>query len=101
MQLKPFLLDIWLAAHEHTTEFNLAGSTGPVWTLDQLLELGTEAERRRFQHHKLSYGRPEGDHDLRAAIAEMQQVPEEHIQVVTGASEALVILMWLAADPGA
>ena len=101
MKLKPFLLDIWLGAHEHCTEFNLAGSTGPVWTLDQLLELGTEEDRRRFQHHKLSYSRPEGDHDLRAAIAEMQRVPEEHIQVVTGASEALVILMWLAAEPGA
>ena len=101
MLLKPFLLDIWLAAHEHTTEYNLAGSTGPVWTLDQLLELGTEEDRQRFLHHPLSYGRPAGDNDLRAAIAEMQQVPPEYIQVVTGASEALVILMWLVAEPGA
>jgi aspartate/methionine/tyrosine aminotransferase len=101
MLLKPFLLDLWLAAHEHTTEYNLGGSTGPVWTLDQLLELGSEEDRRRFQHHPLSYGRPAGDIDLRAAIAEMQQVPPEFIQVVTGASEALVILMWLAAEPGA
>jgi len=100
MLLKPFLLDIWLAAHEHDTEFNLAGSTGPVWTLDQLLELGSEEDRQGFQHHEISYGRPVGDNDLRAAIAEMQQVPPEYIQVVTGASEALVVLMWLAAEPG-
>ena len=96
MLLKPFLLDLWLVAHEHDTEFNLASSTGPAWTLGQLLELGSEEDRHRFLHHKLTYGRPAGDHDLRAAIAEMQKVPPEHIQVVTGASEALLILMWLA-----
>jgi aspartate/methionine/tyrosine aminotransferase len=101
MLLKPFLLDIWLAEHEHSTEYNLASSEGPGWTLDQLLRLGSEEERHRFLHHQLSYGRPVGDNDLRAAIAEMQGVPSEYIQVVTGASEALLILMWLAAEPGA
>jgi aspartate/methionine/tyrosine aminotransferase len=101
MLLKPFLLDLWLVAHEHATEYNLASSTGPVWTLDQLLDLGSEEDRQRFLHHKLSYGRPAGDDHLRAAIAEMQGVSLDCIQVVTGASEALLILMWLAAEPGA
>jgi len=31
----------------------------------------------------------------------MQRVPLEAVQIVTGASEALVALMWLAAEPGA
>src|SRR5260370_24559061 len=31
----------------------------------------------------------------------MQSVPVESVQIVTGASEALVALMWLAAKPGA
>jgi aspartate/methionine/tyrosine aminotransferase len=31
----------------------------------------------------------------------MQSVPVEAVQIVTGASEALVALMWLAAEPGA
>jgi aspartate/methionine/tyrosine aminotransferase len=100
MLLKPFLLDIWLDQHEHTTEYNLGGSTGPVWTLDQLLQLGSEEDRQRFLHHNLSYGRPAGDSELRAAIAAMQRVPLEYVQVLTGASEALLILMWLAAEPG-
>jgi aspartate/methionine/tyrosine aminotransferase len=38
---------------------------------------------------------------LRAAIADMQGVDVEAVQVVTGASEALLILMWIAAEPGA
>ena len=33
MQLKPFLLDAWLDQYEHDIEFNLAASTGPVWTV--------------------------------------------------------------------
>src|SRR5262249_42885149 len=54
-----------------------------------------------FLTHKLAYSRPAGADSLREAIAEMQRVPVEAVQIVTGASEALVALMWLAAEPGA
>src|SRR5437016_2420055 len=101
MQLKPFLLDMWLDAHEHNIEFNLAASTGPTWTVNDLLTLAGEGERQRFLNHKLVYSRPAGADSLRAAIAEMQGVSVESVQVVTGASEALLILFWLAAEPGA
>jgi aspartate/methionine/tyrosine aminotransferase len=99
MQLKPFLLDTWLDAHEHNIEFNLAASTGPSWTVEEILALGTEEQRRRFLSHKLLYSRPAGADGLREAIAEMQQVSVDSVQVVTGASEALLVLMWLAAAP--
>src|SRR5437879_3793834 len=36
MQLKPFLLDMWLDTYEHNIEFNLAASTGPCWTLNEI-----------------------------------------------------------------
>jgi aspartate/methionine/tyrosine aminotransferase len=101
MQLKPFRLDIWLDAYEHDIEFNLASSTGPVWTLNEILSLAGEEERERFQHQKLVYSHVAGAEGLRAAIAEMQGVSSEAVQVVTGASEALLVLMWLAAAPGA
>ncbi len=101
MQLKPFLLDIWLDAYEHGIEFNLAASTGPCWSLNEILSLATEEERHRFLNHKLVYSRPGGAEGLRAAIADMQGVDSDTVQVVTGASEALLILMWLAAEPGA
>ena len=97
MQLKPFLLDIWLAKYEHDVEFNLASSEGPRWALNEVLGLASEEERNRFLNHKLAYSRPAGADGLRAAIAEMQGVSVETVQVVTGASEALVILFWLAA----
>jgi aspartate/methionine/tyrosine aminotransferase len=101
MQLKPFLLDMWLATYEHDVEFNLASSEGPAWTLDEILSLGSEEDRHRFLNHTLHYSRPEGADGLRAAIAGMQGVDIDTVQVVTGASEALLILFWLAAEAGA
>jgi aspartate/methionine/tyrosine aminotransferase len=101
MQLKPFSLDIWLDQYEHDIEFNLAASTGPTWTVNDILALADDGTRDRFLNHKLVYSRPAGADSLRQAIAEMQDVPVESVQIVTGASEALVALMWLAAEPGA
>ncbi len=101
MQLKPFLLDMWLAAYEHDIEFNLASSEGPRWTLNEILALASDDERERFLHHKLAYSRPAGADGLRAAIADMHGVNVDTVQVVTGASEALLILFWLAAEPAA
>src|SRR6516225_488232 len=101
MRLKPFLLDTWLDQYEHGIEFNLAASTGPTWSVNDILALADEETRRRFLNHKLVYSRPAGSDRLREAIAEMQHVPVEAVQIVTGASEALVVLMWLAAEPGA
>jgi len=101
MQLKPFLLDMWLDTYEHDIEFNLAASEGPRWTLNEILSLASEEERQRFLNHTLAYSRPAGAEGLRAAIAEMQDVNVDTVQVVTGASEALLVLFWLAAEPGA
>src|ERR1700749_1484315 len=100
MQLKPFLLDTWLANYEHDIEFNLASSEGLGWTVNAVLNLADEEVRRRFLGHRLAYGRPAGADGLREAIAEMHGVSADCVQVVTGASEALVVLMWLAAEPG-
>lgn len=101
MRLKPFLLDAWMDTYEHGIEFNLAASTGPAWTANELLNLGGEAFRLRYLNHKVEFSRPAGADSLRQAIAEMQGVSVDHVQVVTGASEALLVLLWLAAEPGA
>jgi aspartate/methionine/tyrosine aminotransferase len=101
MQLKPFLLDAWLDQYEHGIEFNLAASTGPAWTVSDILALADDETHHRFLNHKLVYGRPAGADSLREAIAEMQRVPVEAVQIFTGASEALVAVMWHAAEPGA
>jgi len=101
MRFKPFLLDMWLDRYEHNIEFNLGGSEGPAWKVNELLNLASEEQRQRFLNHKVVYSRPAGAEGLRAAIAEMQGVAMESVQVVTGASEAILVLMWLAAEPRA
>jgi hypothetical protein len=42
MRLKPFLLDAWLDQYEHEIEFNLAASTGPTWTVNDILSLADD-----------------------------------------------------------
>ncbi len=88
MQLKPFLLDAWLDQYEHDIEFNLAASTGPTWTVNDILALADDETRHRFLNHNLAYSRPAGADSLREAIAEMQRVPIEAVQIMTGASDA-------------
>src|SRR5438270_2717801 len=101
MRLKPFLLDDWLDQYEHDIEFDLGASTGPRWTVNDVLALADDETRRRFLNHDLVYSRVAGADGLRAAIAEMQGVAVEAVQVVTGAAEALLAVMWLAAEAGA
>lgn len=101
MQLEPFALDIWLETYAREVDYDLAASTGPAWTAQEILDLAGDAERERYLNHSLTYGRAGGSDSLREAIAEMHGVGPECVQVVTGASEALLILFWLAAAPSA
>ncbi|MGB6600466.1 MAG: aminotransferase class I/II-fold pyridoxal phosphate-dependent enzyme [Candidatus Cybelea sp.] len=101
MDLKPFLLEQWLANFEQDIKYNLGASTGPRWTVEELLGLADEDARRRMFALPLTYGPPSGNASLRSAIADLQGVSPDCVQVVTGAAEALLILFWLAAEPGA
>ena len=58
--MKPFLLDAWLDTYEHGIEFDLASSTGPVWTANELLDLAGGQARERYLNHKVVYSRPAG-----------------------------------------
>ncbi|MDQ6436934.1 aminotransferase class I/II-fold pyridoxal phosphate-dependent enzyme [Mesorhizobium sp. LHD-90] len=101
MNLPPFLLDHWLAAHEFATpsiRYNLAASTGPKWSVDELLALGGGAS---IGNVKIGYAPPEGGTRLREAIGGFLGVDPDWVVVTTGASEALLILLCLAARPGA
>ena len=71
MELPPFLLDRWLAAHEFAStpiRYNLASSTGPKWTVRELLSLG--GARTPLDDLELSYGPPQGNAALREAIGD-------------------------------
>ncbi|HUB79817.1 MAG TPA: aminotransferase class I/II-fold pyridoxal phosphate-dependent enzyme [Bryobacteraceae bacterium] len=104
MQLPPFLLDRWIEQKqdpESKIEFDLASSTGPVWTLRELLALAGGGELDGLLDTPVSYTAAPGTPALRNAIAGLEGVDPDSVQVVTGASEALLILFYLAAGPDA
>jgi aspartate/methionine/tyrosine aminotransferase len=104
MKLPPFLLDQWLGAHEFASppiRFNLASSTGPAWTLGELLALGGDSVREDLERIRLSYVPAEGTPLLRERIAQFYGVDPDWVIVTTGASEALSAILCLVSEPGA
>src|SRR5258707_6018437 len=100
MKFTTFLLDQWLQQHAET-EFNLGGSTGPRWTPRQLLALAEDTSAERILDLDLDYTPTPGSTRLREAIANMQGVSAEAVNVFAGSAEALFQIFYLAAEPGA
>lgn len=104
MQIPAFLLDEWLN-HYHFAdtppEFDLASSTGPRWTTNEILGLMTEEDKERLYQAPLFYSAASGAERLRETLGTIYGVETDQLQIVTGASEALLILLILAAEPGA
>jgi len=108
MTLPPFLLDEWLD-QKHSAdppiEFDLGSSTGPVWTLRDLLSLSGDpqgpANLEALLDTNLLYTPPAGTRELREAIAALEGTNPDCVQVVTGAAEALLLLFFAAAGRGA
>ncbi|MGH9941262.1 MAG: aminotransferase class I/II-fold pyridoxal phosphate-dependent enzyme [Pyrinomonadaceae bacterium] len=104
MTIPAYLLDEWLNRYHFADappEFDFASSTGPHWTAHEILGLLNADEREQFLETKLIYSDASGGEKLRASIGEMQDVGSEQVQVLTGASEALLILFLIATEPGA
>jgi aspartate/methionine/tyrosine aminotransferase len=97
MDLPPFLLNQWLESH-HGLPYNLAGSTGPRWTLCELLELGEGPPD--LGALTLGYSPPEGLTELRAEIARHHGVDPDWVIVTNGASEALLLVLSALARAG-
>ena len=104
MQVPPFLLDEWLNEYHFRSEppeFDLASSTGPRWTVRDLLGWMSPEDRRLVEGTEAVYSPATGSPVLRQTVADLQGVSSQDVQIVTGASEALLILFYLAAEPGA
>ena len=104
MRIPPFLLDQWLATYEFASppiRYNLASSTGPRWTLSDLLTLGDGAGLKDLGELRLSYAPPQGTDALRKQVAALHDVDPDWVVITTGASEALSALYCLASEPGA
>jgi aspartate/methionine/tyrosine aminotransferase len=111
MKVPPFKLDAWLMAHEFATppiRYNIASSTGPLWTIAELMSLGDDKGGNEggrgaeaLGDLTLSYAPPQGSKLLRERVAALHGVDPDHVLMMTGASEALMALTCLFAEPGA
>ena len=105
MKVPPFKLDAWLVAHEFATppiRYNIASSTGPLVDLGRADGAGRrQVAPRALDDLTLSYAPPQGSKLLRERIAALHGVDPDHVLVMTGASEALMALTCLFAEPGA
>jgi aspartate/methionine/tyrosine aminotransferase len=104
MRIPPFLLDQWLATYEFASppiRYNLASSTGPRWSLGDLLALGDGAGLKQLSDLRLGYAPPQGSEALLKQVAALFDVDPDWVVITTGASEALSALYCLASEPGA
>jgi aspartate/methionine/tyrosine aminotransferase len=97
MDLPPFALNDWLESRNDVT-FNLAGSTGPSWTMSELLQLG--GQQLDLTDLPISYMPPEGTLGLRTEIAAHHGVDPDWVIVTNGASEAFLLLLSVLSRPG-
>jgi aspartate/methionine/tyrosine aminotransferase len=102
MKFRTFLLDQWLQQHSDA-EFDLGSSTGPRWTVRELLGLSGQSDRatQEMLGLLLHYPPTAGRASLREAIAQMHGVSTEEVAVFAGGSEALFHIFQSAAEPGA
>ncbi len=103
MKVPPFKLDAWLMAHEFATppiRYNMASSTGPLWTFAELMALGG-GSAELLNDLTLSYAPPQGSKLLRERVAALHGVDADDVLMMTGASEAIMALTCLFTEPGA
>jgi len=92
--LPPFALERWFARYEFSVRINLCASCAPATSTADLLSLGGERAREDYLRLGLDYLPNQGTDTLRSRIASLyRELREEDIQVTTGASEAIFLLM--------
>lgn len=101
MRLAPFALERWFARYEFAVRINLGASCAPVTSTTDLLASAGTAARESYLSLELDYIPNTGGAELRREIAGLYQGLETgDIQVTTGASEAIFLLMSSTFQPG-
>lgn len=97
-----FRLERWFAEFEFVAGIsNLAGSGAESPTTAELLALDGPDAQACYLATGLDYIESAGTPALRSAIAGLHPgLAPEHILVTTGASEAILLLLWALLEPG-
>ena len=101
MKVTPFFLERYYVDYEFTVGTNISASCGAETTTADLLALAGDEARERYLSLGLDYRENKGDGELRNLIAaEYDQLSADDIQVTSGGSEAIYLLMHTHLNPG-
>jgi aspartate/methionine/tyrosine aminotransferase len=101
LDMPDFALEVYFSKHEFTAKYHLTASDAQSVTINELLALGTEDDRRGFGDLGLGYTTTWGAEELRAAIASTYaHIGSEHVLVFAGAQEAMFWAMQTFVGPG-
>ena len=99
--LRTFRLEEYLGQWEFSVRYHLTASDAQSMTIEELLAMGSEAEREGFMRLSLMYIDSWGSESLRDAVAgTYESVGMEHVLTFTGAEEALFWAMQELVGPG-
>jgi aspartate/methionine/tyrosine aminotransferase len=99
--LPDFALEVYLGQYEFSLKHHLTASDPQTLTINELLAMGTEDDRRQFGELGLGYLTTWGTAPLREAIASTyDSLGPEHILCFAGAEEAMFWAMQLMVEPG-
>ena len=104
MRFERFLLDEWIErkfASGWRITHDFSSSAGPSWTVGELLETAGNHAIEELSRIPVTYPSAAGSIELRTAIADLEGVSPEHVQIVTGAQEGLAAIFFTAAHSGA
>ena len=98
----PFHLERWFAEFEFTPGMrNLAASCPFTVTTRELLELEDAETTARYLSLNLDYIENPGSESLRHAVAQLHTtLKADDVRMMTGANEALLLLIWTTVAPG-
>lgn len=100
--IRDFALEVHFSKFEFSARYNLTGSDAESLSLDEVLALGSEEDRRAFHALHLGYTETYGGPRLREAIAQTYDNPDitsERVLTFAGAQEALYLISRVLLDP--
>lgn len=99
--MRPLLLERFYARWEFAVRHNLSASDPEPLALRELLDLADTAATAAWEDLRLGYVEPDGNPELRAAIAEQyEDARDSDVTVTVGAQEAIYLVMRALVDPG-
>ena len=101
-QLPPFSLERWFAEFEFVPGMRNLAASGPFAVkTGELLELEGAETTARYLNLDLDYIENPGSESLRQGVADLYStLNASDVRITSGASEALLLLMWTLAAPG-